>query len=129
MKSQHGPAALRRSLLVLLALSSAACATGEVTGSEDDAGFVPDDDRPTTAEDVGFSIDLVNPLEEDIGSGAADAGTKSTDTGSVGVDAGSVDVGSVDSGSIGVDAGSVDVGTPDVVAPMSRRRSPYKSSV
>ena len=117
MKSQHGPAALRRSLLVLLALSSAACATGEVTGSEDDAGFVPDDDRPTTAEDVGFSIDLVNPLEEDIGSGAADAGTKSTDTGSVGVDAGSVDVGSVDSGSIGVDAGSVEVGTPDVGTP------------
>jgi len=119
MKSLYGLRPLRRSLLLLVALSTTACATGEVTGSEDDAGLAPGADRPATTEDGGFSIDLVNPLEEDIGGGGVDAGVKSTDAGSVGVDAGSTDAGSVevDAGSVIVDAGSVDTGTSDVGAP------------
>lgn len=122
MNAQHGLSPLRRSLVVLLALSSVACATGEVAGAEDDAGSAPGEDRPTAPGNDAFTIDLFNPLEEDIGGGGVDAGTKGTDAGSVGVDAGSTDVGLVDSGSVGVDVGSVDVGTSDTGTPDSGAR-------
>ncbi len=119
MKAQHGLSPLRRSLLVLVALSAVACATGEVTGAEEDAGSVPSTDRPATVQDGGFTIDLFNPLEEDIGGGSTDTGTtdrdsgmKAADVGSVGVDAGTTDVGSTDAGTR--DVGVPDVGTPDV---------------
>ncbi len=118
MKAQPGLASLCRSLLVLLALSTVACATGEVTGAEDDAGPVTDNDRPAAAQDGGFTIDLFNPLEEDIGGGTTDVGTTGTDVGTMGTDAGSVgvDVGSTDTGTRDVgttDAGTADAGTPD----------------
>lgn len=112
-------------LLLLLTLTPLACATGEVAGSEDDAGSVPAEDRPANPTNDAFTIDLVNPLEEDIGGGGTDAGA-AKDAGSTGSDAGTpvVDVGTpvedvgtpvVDVGTPVVDAGTpvVDAGTPD----------------
>lgn len=119
MKPPPLRAALHRTL-VLLTLAATACATGEVSGTED-AAVTPEADRPATPGPDAFSIDLVNPLGEDVVATPADSGE--IDAGGV-IDAGMPDSGSpVDNGTPDagspVDNGAPDAGTPDAGTPDS----------